>query len=196
VLYAKHHQQLSDALSAIQSSQSDLYRTLAPFVERFDDVSPFQEIRTTSAVPIDRAVWILTTQRKGHPPRPEMPALDEFKTKYGPISMSYWHRTHQMEMLGESQYINLNTGADGWPVEFSFMGEHYWEQTVGEMRSLQVALPKHEKELDFRFVDPEKRTRHTGPWRFVDVARILFKTLQGTGEEIDRLLPDRLISSF
>ncbi len=196
VLYAKHHSRLRETLRQIQSSRRDLYERLAPFVETSDDVSPFQEIRTTSAVPIEMAVWVLTTKRKGEPSRPDVLAADAFRERYGRIPTSYWHRTHQMEMLGEWQYVNLTAGDDGWPREFNFVGEYYWTQSVGETKRLKVSLPKHDRRLEFALIDPEKRLSHSGPWHFVDVARILFDTLRRTGEQIDDLLPYRLIREF
>jgi hypothetical protein len=152
VLYAKYDQPLRRALAAIRTRAADLYTDLAPFVEDASDVSPFQEIRTRSAVPLDGAVWILTTRRKENTQLPDVPGLKPFKAKFGRIATSYWHRTHQMEMLGEWQHLTLKTGSDGWPVEFEFIGEHYWEQRAAEVRSLTVMLPAHDRQLDFRLI--------------------------------------------
>ena len=169
---------------------------LAPFIDESGNVSPFHEIRLRSAVPLEHAVWILSTEIQPEDQLPNVPAIDLFRERYGKVARSYWHRAHQMEMLGERQYLKIATDADGWPTEFVFIGEHYWRQRTSETRALKVALPAHPRSLDFTFTSPERAGDLSGPWRFADVARILYATLRRTGGNIDELLPYRLIRSY
>jgi hypothetical protein len=74
------------------------------------------------------------------------------------------------------------------PAEFAFVGEYYSELSVSKTSRLNVSLPNHDRCLDFKSVNTERRVGHSGPWHFVDVARMLFEALVRTGEDIDRLL--------
>jgi len=91
----------------------------APFVDETGDVASFQEVRTTASVDIEEAVWILTTNQAG---KPAIPHIDELRAKYGRISQSFWHRSHQMGILGEWQFTRLMKDDCDVPVSFTSIG--------------------------------------------------------------------------
>jgi hypothetical protein len=83
-------------------------------------VMPFsKEVRTTSAVEIGEAVWLLATKRIGEHLLPDIPAIDTFEAKYGQISKSYWHRSHQMGILREWRFMQLVYAINDCPLELT-----------------------------------------------------------------------------
>jgi hypothetical protein len=193
VLYLKHTPGLRQVIRSLRQTNPTSFDTLAPFIDDTDDVAPFFEVRTTLPVSIEEAVWLLTTRRNADSGRPEITGLADYRDKFGRISVSYWHRSHQLGMLGEPQFTSVQRTA-GTLTDFTFIGQHYWEQEVIRERELTVRLPAHDKELRFAISDPEEHGRYTGPWRFIDVARRLASLVLGeTGESVDAIFPHRLI---
>lgn len=186
VLYLKHNPELYRALKASESE----YEKVAPFIDETGDVASFQEVRTTASVNIEEAVWMLTTNQAA---KPTIPHIEKFKTKYGRISQSFWHRSHQMGILGEWQFTKLVKDDRNVPVAFEIMGEHYWRQEIIAKEQLTVTLPVHEKKIIFETTDLGKHEAYTGPWRFIDVARSIAKVLTDAAEDIDAALRYRLI---
>ncbi len=74
---------ISKVVASLKIYNADGYKEVVPFIDEKGDVSPFQEVRTTSTVDIGQAVWILTTKRIGNPPRLYIPAIDTFEKEYG-----------------------------------------------------------------------------------------------------------------
>jgi hypothetical protein len=131
VLYLKHNQAISRVLASLKIDDPPAHEKLASFVDEEDDVAPFQEVRTTSDVDTGQAVWILATKRSGDPPRPDIPAISTFEEKYGRISKSFWHRSHQMGILSDWQFVKLIKNEEGIPQKFEFISEHFcgkWSQ--------------------------------------------------------------------
>jgi hypothetical protein len=190
--YLKHNPEICQVLDELEKRDPKGYMKLSPFIDKEGDVSPFQEVRTKSSVSIAEAVWILTTNRSGKPPLPVIPGIDKFRDRHGRIQTSYWHRSHQMEILSEWQFTAL-TENNGVPEEFQFIGEYYWRHQVTEEKELSVTLPAHEKEIIFEVTQLEKHAAYEGPWRFIDVARFIAKVLRDAGESLEDALPYRLI---
>jgi hypothetical protein len=192
VWYLKHNSAISNVLASLKSCDQRGYAKLAPFVDEKGDVSPFQEVRTTSAVDINEAVWILTTKRNGGL---HVPGIEQFEAKYGQISKSYWHRSHQLGILSEWQYTKLTRDKHGVPQKFAFIGEHYWRQRVTEQKELNVRLPLHNKELIFETTRSNEYASFR-PSRFIDVARYIAKVLVNAGESLEDALPYRVITGI
>jgi len=189
--YLKHNPMIAAIFRKWEAHDPDGFAALRPFIDLHDDVAPFQEVRTTGSVDIAEAVWLLTTNRDSEF-RPAIPGIDLFREKYGRISQSFWHRSHQMEILSEWQFTMLRKDERGVPVEFHFMGEHYWRKLTTETQELRVTLPAHERGILFEVTKGEHEG-FEGPLRFVDVARSIARTLREAGEDTDVLLRYRLI---
>ena len=58
-------------------------KVIEPFVDKKGDVSAFQEVRTSKAVEISKAVWVLTTHRDSKSGDPIIPGIDSFIRTYG-----------------------------------------------------------------------------------------------------------------
>jgi len=196
VWYLKHNPGIRHVLAALKTRDLNAFRELSPFIDENDDVAPFQEVRTTSPVNIEQAVWILTTNRIIDPPRLQIPNIDTFQAVHGAIPKSYWHRSHQLEILSEWQFIALTKNDHGVPKKFEFIGEYYWRHNIAEEKELSVTFPAHQKEIIFEVTRPEKHEQYNGPWRFIDVARFIARTLLVAGECIDEALPYRLIEDL
>jgi hypothetical protein len=186
VLYLRHNPDMARQLKTNQAQ----YDKVAPFIDETGDVGSFQEVRTTASVNIEEAVWILTTNRTN---KSAIPHIDEFRAKYGRISQSFWHRSHQMGVLGEWQFTKLVKDERNVPVRFEFMGEHYWRQKTTVKEELAVMLPVDEKKILFETTDLAKHAAYTGPWKFIDVARSIVRVLVQAGEDINITLRHRLI---
>jgi hypothetical protein len=106
VWYLKHNPKIVAILREWETRDAAAFAVLKPFIDEDDDVAPFQEVRTAVSVSVEEAVWLLTTHRndKGHL---VIPGLDVFHAKYGRISQSFWHRSHQMGILSEWQFVKL-----------------------------------------------------------------------------------------
>jgi hypothetical protein len=192
VWYLKHNPTILQALAVLKTSDPKGYKALLPFIDENDDVAPFQEVRTTSPVKIEKAVWILTTNRDDDL-LPVIPDIDKFQAKHGRISKSYWHRSHQMEILSEWQFTRSKKNERGMLEEFQCFGEHYWRQEVTKEKELRVVLPAHQRKILFEVTQLEEHAGFEGPWRFIDVARSIVKALLVAGENIEDILPYRLI---
>lgn len=193
VWYLKHNPELREAVHFFKSADPERYAKVAPFIDEQDDVSSFQEVRVARPVDIGEAVWILTTRRKSEDGKPAVPGLPGFESKYGRISKSYWHRTHQLGILGEWQHTAVKKDKTGQPVDFEFLGEHYWLDEVMEKQSRTIRLPVDEKELLLEARQLAKRNAYDGPWRFTDVARMIAGLLSSAGENLEETLPHRLM---
>jgi hypothetical protein len=193
VWYLKHNPKIHQVLDALKDRDPNGYEELSPFVEGEDDVSPFQEVRTRSSVSIAEAVWILTTNRTRRSLRPVIPDVDKFQRMHGRIPKSYWHRSHQLEILSEWQFTALTKSVRGVPKKFRFIGEYYWRQKVTEEKELSVTFPMHQRKIIFEVTRLDKHGVYGGPWRFIDVARFIAKVLRDAGESLEDALPYRLI---
>jgi hypothetical protein len=192
VWYLKHNPEIVEQLRKWEACDQAAYAALKPFIDEHDDVAPFQEIRTTACVNIEEAVWVLTTNRNTDRDL-LIPGVDTFQTNYGTISKSFWHRSHQMDILSEWQFTKLRRDEHGVPVEFQFKGEYYWRPKVTETRELRVTLPVDEKKITFETTALAEHAAYTGPWRFIDVARSIAGVLAEAGENLDVTLRYRLI---
>lgn len=193
VLYLKHHPTLKKLLEKLSPSSR---AQLTPFVDLDDDVAPFQEIRTTSPVAVEEAIWILTTFRQGDPPRPTIPSVEKFKEKYGPIAQSYWHRTHQLGLLHEWQYTRSTRNTNGELTEFRFIGEHYWKQQVVGERKVTISLPTHKRNLLVPTINRDLHSQYEGPWNFIDVAKLICGLITECGKSLTETLRYRLIKDI
>ena len=190
--YLKHNPEVVEALTKWGAGNPDSFATLKPFVDEGEDVAPFQEIRTKAHVSMDEAVWLLTTRLDSRS-LPAIPKIRTFREKCGAIPQSYWHRSHQMGILGEWQFTNLLKDERGLPTKFEFIGEHYWRQKITAKKELSVTLPVHQKTIAFETSDLVKHAVYTGPWRFIDVARSIAQVLVDVGEDLNVVLRYRLI---
>jgi hypothetical protein len=191
VWYLKHNPELREAVHLYKTADPERYAKVAPFIDERDDVSSFQEVRVARPVDIGEAVWILTTRRKSEDGKPAVPGLSGFESKYGRISKSYWHRTHQLGILGEWQYTAVKKDETGQLTGFGFLGEHYWLDEVMEKRPQTIRLPVDEKEVLFEARQLAKRNSYDGPWRFIEVARRIAGLLSSAGESLEEALPHR-----
>jgi len=195
VWYLRHNNKIQEVLHALKKHEPGAYAKIAPFVDESDDVSPFQEIRTASAVDIAEAVWILTTKRAADSFTLEIPDVDKFESKHGRIAKSYWHRSHQMGILSEWQFIRTERVADRI-VDFSSIGEHYWQKKVTKEQELGVTFPVHKRQIVFQTMNEDQRNKYEGPFRFVDVARYVANILRNYGEDLAHTLPHRLLTNI
>jgi hypothetical protein len=116
-----------------------------------------------------------------------------FEDKFGKIPTSYWHRSHQLGVLAEWQFISWKTKEASLPRDYEFVGEHYWRQDVSQKKELNVTLPAHEKKIIFETINWDQDRQTLGPFRFIDVARFVAKLLKVEGEELDAVLQYRFI---
>lgn len=193
VLYLRHDAEIRQVFAELREREPDRIAKLAPYVEESDDVSPFQEIRTRQPIPVEYAVWVLTTRLKDG--RPAVSGMEAFQGQYGKCPLSYWHRDHQLDVLQEWQFASLERDEAGQPTAFRFIGEHYWRQEITEQKELKIHLPVHDRNIIFDVSKGGGGEGHGGPWRFIDVARFICRVLCEAGESPDVVLPYRLIEN-
>ena len=201
VLYLKHNPTLQRAWEQIESNKDcegivSSVNILQPFIDKEGDVSAFQEVRTPGSVDMAQAVWILTTHRDSKNGDLIIPGMDSFITTHGKLSRSFWHRTHQMDVLTEGQFTKASTNERGEITDFEWRGEYYWQKLAHEAKELNVALPGHPRNIIFEFTSREKQAEFEGPWRFIDIAKIILNILRAAGEKIEQILPYRLIDNL
>ncbi len=165
VLHTKHNPELTQFLR----DRPDIRGLLSPFLALDDDVSAFQELRTSQPLEIAEAVWLLTTKRDDQK-RPIIPSRNEFTERWGKIPSSFWHRTHQMEVLGEWQYLRVSR-QNGKPTSFEVIGEHYWKQQSFKEEEQLIQMPRG-KDWLLRFKSrTESSCDSEGPFTFFDVSK-------------------------
>ncbi len=150
VLYLKHNPLLRELVEELRRDNAEKYESLRPFLDTKGDVSAFQEVRTKGAVEVKEAVWLLTTKKDSKTLRLTIPDVKIFEDKFGKIPKSYWHRSHQLGVLAEWQFISWKTKEASLPRDYEFIGEHYWRQDVLQRKELNVTLPAHEKKIILR----------------------------------------------
>lgn len=192
VLYLKHNPALKNLVNNLLTSIPEL----SPFVEPEDDLSAFQEIRTTSPIPVSEAVWLLSSQRDTKTRRPIVPGLESYTARCGRIQQSFWHRTHQVGVLDEWQYLSVKVDSNGIPTDYKFAGEFYARKEWPATNEYPVNLPDREHKIIFRSVERSSVPNYEGPMYFIDVARKLFDTLARCGEDPETLLEHRLIPKY
>jgi hypothetical protein len=121
---------------------------------------------------------------------------EKFQKEHGQISKSYWHRSHQMEILSEWQFTATTENDQRQMEDFRVIGEHYWRQRVMEEKELRVTLPVDEKGICFDLMQLDKHASYRGPWTFVDVARSIAEILFEAGEDVENTLRYRLITDI
>jgi hypothetical protein len=191
VWYLKHNAELRKVVDFYKSVDSGMYATVAPFIDEEDDVSSFQEVRVTRSVDIGEALWMLTTVRDSEK-MPTVPGIDDFENKYGRMAKSYWHRTHQMGILGEWQYTAVMRDGNRQLTDFKFLGEHYWRREFMKQQEITIRLPVDEKQILFETMQLAKGNSYSGPWRFIDVAGMIAGLLLAAGENLEQTLPHRI----
>ena len=192
VLATKHHPELK----RIMSKHPKIAKALHPYVAD-DDLSAFHEIRTTSPIPIEEAVWVLRSGESDKMGSLFDNGLDTFSSKYGMISTSKWHRTHQLELLGEWQFLKFKRDANNAVTDFDFQGEHYWKSGCFTTVEKTISMPVGDDwPYQFRRAKPE-HSEWEGPYRFFDVATRLRKVIRELyPAEAEDLLKYALIQSL
>lgn len=196
VWYLKHNPGIKKVFAELKARDKQGYEELSPFIDEKGDVSSFQEVRTKGSVNVEEAVWILTTKRGDDSPPLKIPGIEEFQREHGRISKSYWHRSHQLEILSEWQFTATTENDQRQLEDFQVIGEHYWRQRVMEEKELRVTLPVDEKGICFDLMKLDKHAAYRGPWSFVDVARSIAKILFEAGEDAEDALRYRLIGDI
>jgi hypothetical protein len=191
----KHNPEIVALLEEWKAREPDAFAALEPVIDEHGDLEPLQEIRTTTSVNIEEAVWRLTTNREGES-RPRIPNFNIYRNKYGRISKSFWHRSHQMEILSEWQFMRLRNDEPGVPVAFELIGEYYWRKLTTETKELDVKFPIHTRKLMFEDSKWAQVEAFEGPFRFLEMARSIARVLAEAGEDLDDALRYRLISDI
>jgi hypothetical protein len=187
VLYTKYNPELTAVLTEVLKNP-EVRRALTPFLDMEGDTSSFLELRTTEDLPIEHAVWLLTSSRKdidGNE-RPWVPGLEEFQRNWGRISVSYWERSHQIGVLSEWHFLETRRDSLGQLEDAVTIGEHYWEKHCTQEEIYNVTMPAR-KSWDLRFptIDADLGKSYQGPMRFIDLA----KRFKGLLAEIDNAPP-------
>ena len=193
VLATKHHPDLK----RIMSKHPKIAKALHPYVVTDDDLSAFHEIRTTSPIPIEEAVWILRSGESEKKDSLFENSLDTFRSKYGMISKSKWHRTHQLEILSEWQFLKFERDANEAVTDFDFRGEHYWKSECFTTVEKTISMPAgNDWQYQFQRATPE-HSEWDGPYHFFDVATELRKVIRGLyPSESEKLLEYALIQNL
>jgi hypothetical protein len=190
VLYLKHHPSLQEKLRQIIKQEP----SIEPFIELSDDVSAFQELRTMEKVDIQNAVWLLTTTRDKDKTL-KLNGLEEYRNKYGGIPISYWHRTHQIGILGEMRYLTIHNNKSGKLEKFECKGEFYADR---DPFSFSVTLPEgRTHEINLRSVQKSKSSINTeGPMYDIDIAYLILSIIKSNALNVDNELRYRQIEHF
>lgn len=193
VFYSKYQPEFAAVIQTLFNENHEFEKQFGPYLEQNDDVGAFQEIRTLKSVPLENAVWLLSTERDDSR-SPIIPKYDEFKDRFGDISRSFWHRSHQMGVLDEFQFIRFEYEKEE-VANYSFKGEFYADQPPPDPNEYLVQLADSKRMLSFRSVEGSDTNNYPGPMRFIDVAHKIFDELSKVGK-VRELLPYRQIERF
>lgn len=215
VLYLNHNKPLKEILRMLledpdildclnKKCQKDVKKELKPFVELEDDLGALGEIRIKEPMPIQEAVWLLTTKREEKNKKQKLiiPDIESFEQKYGSIAKSYWHRSHQEGILGEYQFVHIPKETEPL-TKFETKGEHYWKQHVFEQGVYNLNLPvgktKESAQVKFTLANKNNSEFFEGPYNFIDIAKIIYDLLvkhEGKEKVLDDYLKYRLIDNI
>jgi hypothetical protein len=175
VLYLQHNPELAERLKAIPGA----LEALDGFVEQKDDLGSFAELRINRPLPVQDAVWLLTTANEDtqKTARPWLPGLEEFQHKFGRIGISYWSRLDYEEVLKGHKYLWLTTDIKGKVDDAVLFDEYYREKHCFRDESYLLKMPAgHDVSLLFRTFDQKQALNFSGPFGFIDLAK-RFKAL-------------------
>ena len=93
------------------------------YVEIDQDLGALHEVRVPGSIPLDDAVWILCSVRDEESKKVNDPVLLQCQERG--IALSYWHPTHQQEMVQEPTFRKEYRDENGHLFSFESCGESY-----------------------------------------------------------------------
>ena len=94
------------------------------YVELEDDLGALHEVRVPEPVNISEAVWLLSSERNEVTKSLDHPLLKTCQETLG-MALSFWHPTHQREMIQEHVYRQVTRDTEERLETFASRGVHY-----------------------------------------------------------------------
>lgn len=106
------------------SEVRDIFKNAPPgYVELSQDLGAMNEVRIPGPLSIDDAVWVLSSKRNEETKKLDIPELKPLR-RLG-IAVSYWHQSHQKEMIQEPVFRRVIRDEQGQLVSLESHGKHY-----------------------------------------------------------------------
>jgi hypothetical protein len=156
------------------------------YVELDDDLGALHEVRIPGSLPIDDAVWILTSRRNK---KTKMPDLCEWTSiKERSIAVSFWHPSHQEGMIREPVFRRVVRDSEDNLESMDRCGIHYLPDMENHVEK-QINPPTGKS---FRLRFPMELRSETlkdgweGPFSKYEMAAFCF-------QELKRKFPKRIL---
>lgn len=167
------------------------FENLPPgYVELKDDLGALHEVRVPGAIPIADAVWVLSSRRNEETKALDIPELAPLK-ELG-LAVSFWHPSHQEEMIREPVFRKVTRNADGQPESIESHGKHYLPEMKAHIEN-QISPPTG-KPFALRF--PKELRPDTlkdgwdGPFSKYEMAAFCYEELtEHFPERVSEILP-------
>jgi hypothetical protein len=174
--YLKHAtQEVRDKFSAVPPGYAELN----------DDLGALHEVRIPDSIPIDDAVWVLSSRRNEETMKFDLPELEPV-TEHG-LAVSFWHPSHQEEMIRETVFRKVKRDAQNHLESWESVGKHYLQGMDNHVE--KVINPPAGKPFSLKF--PKELRPDTlangweGPFSKYEMAAFCF-------EELKKKFPGRI----
>jgi hypothetical protein len=164
----------------------DKFSTVPPgYVELNDDLGALHEVRVPGPLSIDDAVWALCSRRNEETKQLDLPELQPLRERG--LAVSFWHPSHQEEMIREPVFRKLTRDAQGQIESWQSVGKHYLPGMKNHVEK-QIRPPAGNP-FTLRF--PKELRSDTlndgweGPFSKYEMAAFCF-------EELKKTFPDRI----
>lgn len=155
------------------------------YIELNEDLGALHEVRIPGSLPIDDAVWILSSKRNEETKELDLPELEALRGSG--VAVSYWHPSHQEGMIGEPVFRKVTRDAQGQLESLETVGKHYLSAKANRVEK-QIRPPDGNP---FTLQFPKELRSDTltngweGPFSKYEMALFCF-------EELKRKFPDRI----
>jgi hypothetical protein len=129
----------------------DAFRNLpSVYVELDDDLGALHEVRMPGSIPLDDAVYILSSVRDEQTEEFNHPVLRACMDRG--FAISFWHPDDQREMIQEPTFRKETRVQNGCLISFDSRGEYYLPQSA--KREFAAFKPKRTQEIEKRVILP------------------------------------------
>lgn len=144
------------------------------YIELDDDLGAFHEVRIPDSLPIDDAVWVLSSKRNEQSGMFDIPELKSVQD--AGIAISLWHPSHQIEMIREPVFRKEISDDRGNLESIKCCGRHYLPDTENYVE--KVVTPPTGKPFSLRFPKELQtdnlKDRWEGPFSKYEMAVFFF----------------------
>jgi hypothetical protein len=159
------------------------------YVELEDDLGALHEVRIPGSLDIMDALWLLSSVRNEETGALDHPMLQMCQQIFG-MALSYWHSTHQREMIQEHVYRQSTRDAEGGLDSIICRGAYYALKDSPRIEK-KVKLPAGITPL-LRFPTLPHSNGWEGPFTKFEMASFFYQEMKRSYPDLVSLIQGRI----